>query len=140
MERDAEEEEEEEEDGSDDVVTETTGQLHLNDDEDDDDAATETVFSGPASDSVTAAAVINLKTGSVKARPGGGQRLIRDDDEEALARMMQPKDPKRKISVTWKATWDEKKAEEAEEAATRKRSLNFEAEVLSVSRKVGIWV
>ena len=52
------------------------------------------------------------------------------------------KEPKRKLSVSWKATWDEKRSEEAEEAgkATQpelgmgRKSINYE--LFDVSRKV----
>ena len=66
------------------------------------------------------------------------------EDEEAILRMIRSgkKDPKRKLSVSWKATWDEKKSEEAEgrpreqHGVRRKKSINFE--LFDVSRKVSI--
>jgi hypothetical protein len=78
----------------------------------------------------------------VKARPGGGEAV---EDEDALMRLMRLRSPKRKLSVSWKATWDEKKSEEAEEAARqhleamqpaggRRMSVNFE--LFDVKRKV----
>ena len=63
------------------------------------------------------------------------------EDEEVILRKIRSgkKDPKRKLSVSWKATWDENKSEVAEgrpreEQGIRRRSINFE--LFDVSRKV----
>ena len=62
-----------------------------------------------------------------------------------MVRAAGQKEPKRKLSVSWKATWDEKRSEEAEDAAgkvaqqellagMRRKSINYE--LFDVSRKV----
>ena len=69
------------------------------------------------------------------------------EDEDAILRMISAgqKEPKRKLSVSWKATWDEKRSEEAEDAGKgtqqekgkRRKSINYE--LFDISRKVS-WV
>ena len=46
------------------------------------------------------------------------------------------KEPKRKLSVSWKATWDEKRLEESEEEDQGKRRKSINYELFDVSRKV----